>query len=104
MTPARGEVWLSDPGMAAKVRPPPIISVAPGRADRALIAIIPQTAGLRGSHYEVAVEAHFLKTGAFLVQNLSTYLSVRAMRKLGRLRGSQFELVFGGRPPWLGRI
>lgn len=39
MTPARGEVWLFDLGMAAKVRPALIISVDYGDADRALVTI-----------------------------------------------------------------
>jgi mRNA interferase MazF len=37
MTPLRGEVWLFDLGMAEKVRPALVISVAFGDEDRALV-------------------------------------------------------------------
>ena len=36
MTPVRGDIWLFDFGMAEKVRPALVISVAFGDADRAL--------------------------------------------------------------------
>lgn len=96
MTPTRGEVWLLDPGMAEKVRPALILSVPFGDADRALITVVPHTTSLRGSQYEIAVPVPFLKPGAFLVQNLATYPSVRAIRRLGVLRNSQVDEVGEG--------
>jgi mRNA interferase MazF len=102
MIPARGEVWLFDLGMAEKVRPALVVSVAYGDADRALVTIIPHTTSLRDSRFEIAVEVGFLKPGAFLVQNVATYPIVRAIRKLGRLKADQFELVFTGLLRWLG--
>ena len=102
MTPVRGEVWLFDLGMAGKVRPALIVSVAYGDDDRALITIVPHTTSLRASRHEVRVDTHFLKPGAFLVQNVSTYPNVRAIRKLGTLRPDQFRLVFNGLLGWLG--
>ena len=103
MTPARGEVWLLDLGMAEKVRPALIVSVAFGDADRALVTFVPHTTSLRGSRFEVAVNVPFLKTGAFLVQGLSTYPHVRAIRKLGALKPDQFDMVFAGVLRWLGQ-
>jgi mRNA interferase MazF len=102
MTPARGEVWLFDLGMVEKVRPALIVSVAYGPADRALVTIVPHTTSLRGSAYEISVKVPFLKPGAFLVQNVSTYPNVRAIRKLGALKHDQFDLVFAGLLRWLG--
>jgi len=102
MTPARNEVWLFDLGMAAKVRPALIVSVAYGDLDRALITIVPHTTSLRGSQFEIAVSAVFLKPGAFLVQNVATYPNVRAMRRLGVLKKDQFDLIFSGLLRWLG--
>ena len=55
MTPARGEVWLFDLGMAEKVRPALVINVAFGDRDRALIPIVPHTTSLRGSEFEIPV-------------------------------------------------
>src|SRR6266853_2130042 len=86
MTPVRGDVWLFDLGMAEKVRPALVVSVAYGDADRALITIVPHTTSLRGSQYEVPIEVAFLKAGAFLLQNVATYPKVRAIRKLGKLK------------------
>ena len=102
MKPVRGEVWLFDLGMAEKVRPALVVSVAYGDTDRALITIVPHTTSLRRSQYEIAVPAHFLKAGAFLVQNVATYPNVRALRKLGALKPDQFDLVFSGLLRWLG--
>jgi len=96
MTPVRGEVWLLDLGMAEKVRPALVISVAFRDADRALITIVPHTTSLRGSQFEIPVSVPFLKAGAFVVQGVSTYPHVRAIRKLGVLKPDQFDLVFAG--------
>ena len=79
-----------------------IVSVAYGDLDRALLTILPHTTSLRGSQYEIAVQAPFLKPGAFLVQNVATYPNVRAIRKLGVLKQDQFEFVFSGLLRWLG--
>jgi hypothetical protein len=67
-TPRRGEVWLVDFGQAGKTRPALVVSVAFGDSDRALITVVPHTTSLRGSPFEIAARAPFLKPGAFLVQ------------------------------------
>jgi mRNA interferase MazF len=103
MTPARGEIWLFDLRIVEKVRPALVISVAFGDADRAFVTIVPRTTSLRGSQFEVPVKASFLKAGVFLVQGVSTYPQVRAIRKLGVLRPDQFRLVLAGVLRWLGQ-
>ena len=103
MTPVRGDVWLFDLGMAEKVRPALVISVAFGDADRALVTIVPHTTSLGGSQFEIPVSVSFLKAGAFVVQGVSTYPHVRAIRKLGVLTPDQFRLVFAGVRRWLGQ-
>src|ERR1039458_5027956 len=100
MTPVRGDVRLFDLGMAEKVRPALVISVAFGDADRALVTIVPHTTSLRGSQFEIPVSIPFLKAGAFVVRGVSTYPHVRAMRKLGVLKPDQFRLVFAGVLRW----
>lgn len=102
MTPTRGEVWLLDLGTAEKVRPALILSVAFGDQDRALITVVPHTTTLRGSQYEIAVPVPFLKPGAFLVQNIATYPTVRAIRRLGTLKAEYLDLVGAGVLRWLG--
>ena len=81
-----------------------MVSVGYRDVDRALIAIVPHTTSLRGSRYEIAVNVPFLKTGAFLVQNVATYPNVRAIRKLGTLKSDQFNVVFAGLLRWLGDV
>jgi mRNA interferase MazF len=88
--------------MAGKVRPALVVSVPYGDQERALITIVPHTTSLRGSAYEIRVNASFLKPGAFLAQNVATYPNVRAIRKLGSLSSNQFDLVFSGLLRWLG--
>lgn len=102
MTPKRGEIWLFDLGMAAKVRPVLIMSVTPGNEDRALVTVVPHTTSLRGSSYEISVSAPSLKPGAFVVQSLATYPTVRGIKKLGALPADQFDLVMKGLLRWLG--
>jgi|SRR5579883_852594 mRNA interferase MazF len=102
MVPARGDVWLFDLGMQAKVRPGLIVSVPYEETDRALLAIVPHTTSLRGSRYEVVVDAPFRRRGAFVVQSVATYPNVRAVRKLGTLRAADFHRVLSGLLSWLG--
>jgi mRNA interferase MazF len=80
-----------------------VISVAFADADRALVTIVPHTTSLRGSQFEIPVSVPFLKAGAFVVQSVSTYPHVRAIRKLGVLKPDQLRLVFAGVLRWLGR-
>jgi len=89
--------------MAEKVRPALVISVAFGDADRTLVTIVPHTTSVRGSQFEIPVSVSFLKAGVFLVQGVSTYPRVRAIRKLGVLKPDQFRLVFAGVLRWLGQ-
>jgi len=88
--------------MVEKVRPALVVSVQYGDVDRALVTIVPHTTSLRGSPYEIPVEVGFLRAGAFLAQCVATYPNVRAIRKLGRLKPDQFDLVFAGLLRWLG--
>ena len=71
--PKRGEVWLIDFGVQGKTRPALVVSVAFGDRDRALITVVPHTTALRGSPFEIAVNAPFLRPGAFLVQGVVTF-------------------------------
>ena len=48
-SPQRGEVWLVDLGMAAKVRPAVVISVPADDSDRALVTLVPHTTSPRHS-------------------------------------------------------
>lgn len=101
-TPRRGEVWLIDFGLAGKTRPTLVVSIAFGDEDRSLITVVPHTTSLRGSSFEIAVSVPFLKPGAFLVQGVTTFPSVRALHRLGTLESEAFDKVFRGLLRWLG--
>lgn len=41
--PERGEVWLADLGLAARIRPVLVVSVAFAETDYALLQVVPHT-------------------------------------------------------------
>ena len=107
MAPRRGEVWLFDLGMAAKVRQVLVVSVEYGDLDRALTTFVPHTmpphtTSLRGSRFEVAVRVPFFQPGAFLAQGITTQPSAHAIRKLGTLRPDQLDEILAAGSRWLG--
>lgn len=63
---------MVDLGLAAKVRPCLVLSIAYQDEDRALITVLPHTTSIRGSRFEVKTEVPFLRPGAFDGQNLIT--------------------------------
>jgi len=63
--PQRGEVWLVDLGLAAKVRPCFVLSIPVAEQDRALVTCVAHTTSPRGSRFEVAVQTRFLRSGVF---------------------------------------
>ena len=101
-SPERGEVWLVDLGLAAKVRPARVLSVPADDTDRALVTLVPHTTSLRGSRFEVPVPVRFLRPGAFNVQGLVTVPLARMIRRLGRLNDQQLGEVATRVCAWLG--
>lgn len=100
--PRRGEVWLVDLGMAAKVRPAVVVSVPAGDADRALVTIVPHTTSPRQSRFEATVQVPFLKAGVFDAQNLVTIRHAKLIRQLGTMGKAQFGIVERAMCLWLG--
>src|SRR5262249_21390966 len=100
--PNRGEVWLVDLGMVAKVRPCLTLSVSVRPQDRALATLVAHTTSTRGSRFEVVAQARFLQLGAFDTQNLVTVPHARLIRKLGDLPPNQLAAVEDAVRQWLG--
>jgi mRNA interferase MazF len=100
--PRRGEVWLVDLGMAAKVRPALVISVPADDTDRALVTLIPHTTSPRQSRFEVSGSVPFLRAGAFDAQNLITIPHAKLVRQLGKLGAVQLSAVERAVCLWLG--
>ena len=100
--PVRGEVWLVDLGMSAKVRPCLVLSVPIGDSDRALVTLVPHTTSVRDTTFEAPVPTSFLKTGAFDAQGIVTVPVSRAIRLLGKLNQDQMRSVEVVVCRWLG--
>jgi len=100
--PQRGEVWLVDLGMVAKVRPALVLSVPSSDIDRALATLVPHTTSVRGSRFEAPISIKFLKTGAFDAQNLITIPHAKLLRRMGTLNSEQLSEVEHVVRLWLG--
>ena len=101
-SPPRGEVWLVDLGLAAKVRPCLVLSVPIEDADRSLVTLVPHTTSVHGSRFEAVVSVPFLKGGVFSPQSLVTVPFPRLVRKVGALRSEQLAVVENKVCLWLG--
>jgi mRNA interferase MazF len=98
----RGEVWLVDLGYTAKTRPCLIISTSISEEDRALVALITHTTSPRSTRFEVTLDAPFLKSGVFDVQNLVTVSHDKLMKRLGILSSDQLAKIETILRMWLG--
>ena len=97
----RGEVWLVDLGMTAKVRPAVIFNTPFSDDERVLFAIVPHTTALRGGRFEVAVNVPWLENGAFDAQGLRHIPGSVLVRRLGALNQSQMETILRAIKIWL---
>ncbi len=59
--PTRGDVWIVDLRMVAKVRPCLVVSIpADDENDRVLTTVVPHTTSTRQSRFEVTSSVRFL--------------------------------------------
>jgi mRNA interferase MazF len=79
--PERGEVWLADLGLAAKVRPVLVVSVRYADSDYALIQVVPHTTQTRRTQFEVRLPVRFLEAGAFNVQGMLAVPAAKFLRR-----------------------
>ncbi len=100
--PGRGEVWLVDLGLAARVRPALVLSVPVEETDRPLVTLVPHTTSPRHSRFEAAVSVPFLHQGVFDAQSLVTIPRDRLIRSLGKLGGAHLATVERAVRLWLG--
>lgn len=100
--PQRGEVWMADLGMTAKVRPCLVLSIPALDQDRALVTLVPHTTSPRGTRFEVVIPARFLKKGAFDVQGMRDLPHAKLERKMGVLTDDQMRMIETAVRHWLG--
>ena len=99
--PTRGEVWLCDLGLTAKIRPALILSVPFNDHDYALFHVVPHTTMVRDSQFEVALPLPYLKGGVFNIQGSQSVPRSWLLRHLGTLTESQLALVGSSFRRWL---
>lgn len=90
----RGEVWQTDLGMVAKVRPCLILTDPPNDNELALVTVCHHTTALRGNRWEISIPKPFLKEGAFHLQQVNTISTVKLMRKLGELTPDEWDQFY----------
>jgi mRNA interferase MazF len=98
----RGEVWVIDFGMAAKVRPALLLTGTPLGEELDLVTVLLHTTALRGNRWELSIPKPFLKPGAFHLQQVQTISTVKLERKLGVLSEDELKHVSGALAERLG--
>ena len=97
-----GEVWLTDFGMAAKVRPALVLTANPANDELDLVTLLLHTTSLRGNRWELNIPKPFLKPGAFHLQQIQTVSTIKLERRLGSLSQLEMDKVTGALRQRLG--
>ena len=77
-----GEVWMTDFGMAAKVRPALVLTRNPAVDELDVVTLLLHTTSVRGNPWELNIPKPFLKPGAFHLQQLQTVSTIKLERVL----------------------
>jgi len=88
-----GEVWMTDFGMAAKVRPARLLTGQPAADELDLVTLLLHTTSLRGSRWELDIPKPFLKPSAFHLQQIQTVSTIKLERRLGMLTTEEMNRV-----------
>ena len=100
----KGEVWIIDFGIAAKVRPALILTDEAADDELDLVTVLLHTTALRGNHWELNIPKPFLKPGAFHLQQIQTLSAAKLERKLGSLTEAEMSRVIIGLQQRLGHV
>lgn len=98
----RGEIWMIDLGLAAKARPPIILSVQFQDNEKAVVTYVARSTQRRGGRFEVEHHAPHFLPGVFDAQNLGTVPVAKLIRRLGRLPEDKLSQVEDAVRRWLG--
>ncbi len=88
-----GEVWMTDFGMTAKVRPALLLTGEPADDELDVVTVLLHTTALRGNRWELNIPKPFLKAGAFHLQQVQTVSTVKLERRLGALTADEMKRV-----------
>ena len=90
---SKGEVWLVDFGMVAKVRPALLLTGEPADDELDLVTVLLHTTALRGNRWELNLPKPFLRPGAFHLQQIQSISTAKLERKLGGLTQPEIQQV-----------
>jgi mRNA interferase MazF len=93
---------LVDLGLAQKVRPAVVLSVAYLDYERALITYVPRTTSLRGTRFEVEHHAPGFAPGGFDVQSIGSIPAAKMVRRISALDAPTLAEVEDALRGWLG--
>jgi mRNA interferase MazF len=88
-----GEIWMTDFGLAAKVRPALLLTGEPAPDELDLVTMLLHTTALRANRWELNISKPFLKPGAFHLQQIQTVSTVKLERRLGVLTEDEMNQV-----------
>ncbi len=88
-----GEVWMTDFGMAAKVRPALLLTGSPADDELDLVTVLLHTTAVHGNRWELNITKPFLKPGAFHLQQVPTVSTIKLERRLGSLTTDEMKRV-----------
>ena len=91
--PKRGDVWIVDLGLAAKVRPCLLLTDFPADDELALVTVVPHTTAIRGNKWEHVCEKNFLQRGAFHLQQVQSVSIAKLVRRLGALDDDEMTRI-----------
>jgi mRNA interferase MazF len=91
--PKRGDVWIVDLGLAAKVRPCLLLTDFPTDDELALVTVVPHTTAIRGNKWEHVCEKNFLQRGAFHLQQVQSVSIAKLVRRLGGLGDDEMARI-----------
>lgn len=98
----RGEIWMVDLGLAAKVRPVLILSVQFRDDEKAVVTYVARSTQRRGGRFEVEHSAPHFSPGVFDAQNIGTAPLGKFIRKLSVLPDDKLVRVEEAVRLWLG--
>ena len=90
---SKGEIWLVDFGMVAKVRPALLLTGETAEDELDLVTVLLHTTALRGNRWELNLPKPFLRPGAFHLQQIQSISAAKLERKLGGLTQSEIQQV-----------
>jgi mRNA interferase MazF len=97
-----GDVWMTDFGMAAKVRPALVLTGNPAADELDLVTLLLHTTSLRGNRWELNIPKPFLKPGVFHLQQIQSVSTIKLERRLGSLTADEMAQVLDALSERLG--